>query len=82
MAYSFPEVRQFVISLLREMAQRPIDGICLLYNRRMPLVEYEPPIVEGFKRQFGEDPHQLDAHDPRWLSYRTGRSDGVHARGP
>ena len=72
MAYSFPEVRQFVISLLREIAQRPIDGICLLYNRRMPLVEYEPPIVEGFRRQFGDDPHELDAHDPRWLSYRTG----------
>ncbi len=71
MAYSFPGVRQFVISLLREMAQRPIDGICLLYNRRMPLVEYEPPVVEGFKEQFGDDPHELDAHDPRWLSYRT-----------
>ena len=72
MAYTFPEVRQFVISLLREMAQRPIDGICLLYNRRMPLVEYEPPVVEGFKREFGDDPHGLDAHDPRWLSYRAG----------
>ena len=72
MAYSFPGVRQFVISLLREMAQRPIDGICLLYNRRMPLVEYESPIVDGFKEQFGEDPHQLDANDSRWLSYRAG----------
>ena len=71
MAYSFPEVRRFVISLLREMAQRPIDGICLLYNRRMPLVEYEPLIVEGFKGQFGDDPHELDAHDPHWLSYRA-----------
>ena len=72
MAYTFPGVRQFVISLLREMAQRPIDGICLLYNRRMPLVEYEPPVVEGFKQRFGDDPHTLDAYDPRWLSYRTG----------
>lgn len=72
MAYTFPGVRQFVISLLREMAQRPIDGICLLYNRRMPLVEYEPPVVEGFKQRFGENPHILDAYDPRWLSYRTG----------
>ena len=44
----------------------------MLYNRRMPLVEYEPPIVEGFKQQFSEDPHELDAHDPRWLSYRAG----------
>ncbi len=72
MAYTFPRVRQFVISMLREMAQRPIDGICLLYNRRMPLVEYEPPVVEGFKQTFGEDPHKLDAGDPHWLSYRTG----------
>ena len=72
MAYTFPGVRQFVISLLREMAQRPIDGICLLYNRRMPLVEYEPTVVEGFKQRFGENPHKLDAYDPRWLSYRTG----------
>ena len=54
------------------MAQRPIDGVCLLYNRRMPLVEYEPLVVEEFKQEFGDNPRELDAHDPRWLSYRAG----------
>ena len=70
-AYSYPETRRFVVSLLREMAEYDIDGICLLYNRRPPMVEYEPPLIDGFKAQHGEDPRQLDEADPRWLSYRA-----------
>ena len=71
LAYSYPETRRFVISLLREMAGFEVDGICLLYNRRPPLVEYEPPLIEGFKAEYGEDPRRLDEKDPRWLSYRA-----------
>ena len=70
-SYAYPEVREFVVSLLSEMAEFPIDGICLLYNRRPPLVEYEPPVVQGFIDEFGEDPRQLDSMDSRWLSYRA-----------
>ncbi len=72
LSFSFPESRRYVLSLFREIAQYPIDGICLLYIRRPPLVEYEPPLVEGFKRQYGEDPFRLDPNDPRWLKYRCG----------
>ena len=68
---SFPEAREFLVSLFREMAQYPVDGICPLFNRRPPYVEYEPPIVEGFREEYGEDPHQLDEKDPRWLTYRA-----------
>ena len=71
-SYSYPEVRAFVVSLLREMAERPIDGVCLLYNRRPPLVEYEPPLVDGFMRAFGRDPRTLPEDDPDWLAYRAG----------
>ncbi len=71
-SYSYPEVREYVVSLLREMAERPIDGICLLYNRRPPLVEYEPPLVDGFTREFGCDPRSLPENDPDWLAYRAG----------
>ena len=70
-AYSYPETRAFVVSLLREMAGYDIDGVCILHNRRPPLVEYEPPLIEGFKAEYGEDPRQLDEKDPRWLSYRA-----------
>ena len=71
LAYTYPEVRAQVIDLLREMAQRPIDGVCLLYCRRPPLVEYEPPLVDGFMRRFGKDPRSLDPLDPQWLHYRA-----------
>ncbi len=43
LSYAYDGVRQYVVSLFREMASYPIDGICLLYNRRPPLVEYEEP---------------------------------------
>ena len=71
-SYSYPEVREFVVSLLREMAERPIDGVCLLYNRRPPVVEYEPPLVDGFTREFGRDPRTLPEGDRDWLTYRAG----------
>ena len=72
MAYTYPGVRAHAIGLLREMAERPIDGVYLIYARRPPLVEYEPPLVQGFKAEFGKDPRELDERDPEWLAYRCG----------
>jgi hypothetical protein len=72
LSYSFPETRRFVVALLREVAQYPIDGICLIYVRRPPYVDYEPPVVESFQRQFGLDPRALPEDDPRWLNHRCG----------
>ena len=71
LSYAYPGVRRFVVLLLREMAGFDIDGVCLLYNRRPPLVEYEPPVVDGFKAEYGEDPRKLDESDPRWLAYKA-----------
>ena len=68
-SYAYPEVRRYVVSLFQEMARYPIDGVCVLYNRRPPLLGYEKPLVEGFQQLYGEDPRQLDEHDPRWLDY-------------
>ena len=56
--------------MLSELAERPIDGIYLIYARRPPLVEYEPEIVDGFKAETGKDPSELPADDPEWLKYR------------
>ena len=72
LAYTYSETRRFVVSILREIASYPVDGIALLYNRRLPLVDYEPPLVEGFMAQFGEDPRNLDEREPRWIAYRSG----------
>jgi len=71
MSYSYPQVRQFAVDLLREVAQHPIDGVCLLYNRRPPLVEYEPPVVEAFRQVSGQDAREVPADDPSWLTCRA-----------
>ena len=73
LSYAYEGVQQFVISLLKEMADYPIDGVCLLYNRRPPIIEYEPSLTDGFKTKYGQDPRQIDDRDPRWLSFRAAR---------
>ena len=72
LSYAYPETRQLVISLLREIASYPVDGVALLFNRRPPLLEYEAPLVDGFRAEYGLDPRTLDEHDHRWLRYRAG----------
>mgnify|MGYP002525797432 CR=1 FL=1 len=76
-AYSYPGVRAYVVSLLRELAERPIDGVCLLYCRRPPLVEYEPPDVEAFEREYGLRPQALPHDDARWLRFRARELTGI-----
>ena len=78
LSYAYPEVRRFVVNLLREVAGYDVDGICLLYNRRPPLVEYEPLLVEGFQAEYGKDPRKLDDADPRWLAYRARTLTQLH----
>ena len=70
-SYAFPETRRYVISLFREMAEYPIDGVGVLYNRRPPLVAYEEPLVRGFQERYGQDPRRLDELDHRWLTFRS-----------
>jgi hypothetical protein len=71
LSYAFPGVREFVLRLLRETMQYEVDGICLLYNRRMPLLEYEAPVVDSFRAAHGLDPRNLPDDDPRWLAHRA-----------
>ena len=60
-----------MVSVLREIALLGVDGIALLYNRRPPLLDHEPPLVDGFIAEYGEDPRQLPEDDERWLTYRA-----------
>jgi uncharacterized lipoprotein YddW (UPF0748 family) len=69
-AYSFPETRRFVVSVLREMASHRVDGVAILYNRAPPLVGYEPELVDGFRAATGLDAREIPEDDERWLRYR------------
>ena len=73
LSHAYAETRRFAVDLLREVASTyDVDGVSLAYNRRPPLVEYEPPVVGGFRAELGLDPFDLDPADRRWLAYRAG----------
>jgi hypothetical protein len=70
-SYAHPEARAYVLSLFREVASFDIDGVCMFFNRRMPVLEYEPELIRGFKERYGQDPRDLDTRDERWLAFRS-----------
>jgi hypothetical protein len=70
LSFAFEESQDFVIKLLEEVMQYDIDGICIAYNRRCPLMMYEKPLVDSFIAEYDEDPRELADDDPRWLEHR------------
>lgn len=72
LSYAFPQVRQFMVDLMKEVGETDIDGMDLCFMRGPMYVGYEAPAVEEFKQTYGEDPHDLDEHDERWLLHKAG----------
>ncbi len=60
MSWAVPEVRAHLIALLREAVEFGADGAHIVFNRGYPLVLYETPVVEMFRKQHGVDPRNLD----------------------
>lgn len=71
MSYAYPQVREYILDILEEMAGYDVDGIGLLYHRGPPYLLYEEPLIEGFQAEFGLDPRELDEWDARWLAFRA-----------
>ncbi len=69
LSIAFHEVREYWLSLLREALEYEVDGIQLHLNRSTPFVMYEDPVVNTFRRQFGEDPRDLPDRDPRFIAH-------------
>jgi hypothetical protein len=72
-SYAFPEVRDYMLSLIREVAETfNIDGVNLGFVRGPQWVGYEAIVVEDFQRKHGKDPRHLDPNDPVVQRHRAG----------
>lgn len=70
LSYAVAGVREYVLSLQEEIvASYPVDGISLLFNRRLPILGYDTPLLESFQARYQLDPRQLPENDPRWLAH-------------
>lgn len=80
MSLAYREVQDNFLQTFRKMASYSPDGISLLFNRGMPFMLYEEPLVSGFIEKYGEDPRKLDEDDKRWLEYKSGIMTGFIER--
>jgi hypothetical protein len=71
LSYAHPAVRAFKLGILKEAAERDIDGIHLDFLRHPPFFGYDAPLIEAFQSQYGTDPRTLPADEPRWLQLRA-----------
>jgi len=71
MSYAHPAVRERFLGIIDELVAYEPDGVNLTLIRGLPLVFYEPVMVEGFRTRHGADPRTLDENDPRWCDYQA-----------
>ena len=70
-SYAFPEVRQLMVSIIREAAEMfDIDGVNLCFTRGPSFTSYEQPVLDDFRKEYGEDARQVGPEDPRLRAIR------------
>lgn len=71
-SYAYPEVREYMLSLIREVAENyDIDGVNLGFVRGPHFVGYEDIVIKDFKSEYGIDPRELDENDIRAQKHRA-----------
>jgi len=72
LSYAYEEMQKRKLLLAEELLAYPVDGVNLDFLRHPPFVGYDPPLVERFIREYGEDPRRLEEDDPRWIRCMCG----------
>jgi hypothetical protein len=70
MSWAVPEVRRRQIEVMREAVGFGADGAHIVFTRAWPVVLFEEPFVDQFRKEYGEDPRTLDETDPRIVKVR------------
>ncbi|MCM8822185.1 MAG: hypothetical protein NC831_05160 [Candidatus Omnitrophica bacterium] len=70
-SYAFKEVQDVICGYLNELLDYDPEGICLAFNRGLPLMICEKPVIEAFKKRYGRNPRLPEECDsPQMLSVR------------
>lgn len=71
MSLAVPQVRARLVEVLRETVGFGADGVCILYNRGVPLVLFEKPFCDLFQQRFHADALTVPEDDPRIVLLRS-----------
>jgi len=67
MSHAYPEIRNATVTCLVEQAQYGVDGICLDFLRKSPIVGWEEKSVADFVAKHGFDPRETEPEGYRLL---------------
>jgi hypothetical protein len=70
-SYAYPEVRELMLDIIREVADDELDGINLCFMRGVPLIGCEEPVVQALKEQYGVDLSDVSDDDERLARVRS-----------
>lgn len=70
LSYLYPEVQDYIIGHLLEMAKLGVDAVELMSTRGIPYLLFEQPFVDAYREEFGEDPRFLPLDDPQLMAFR------------
>lgn len=56
MSYAWPGVQDYVLAYFEELLDYEPDGICMAFNRGLPLIVCEEPVIEAYRRRYGREP--------------------------
>jgi len=71
MSYAWPQVQDVMLAYLTELLDYEPEGLCLAFNRGLPLTCCEEPVLETFRQRFGRTPVlPEEVNTPEMLSVR------------
>ena len=69
LSVAHPEVIDHLCKFYQELISFGADGVVPCFCRTAPMVLYEPIMIEGFKKEYGKDAHQVPPSDPDWQRF-------------
>ena len=70
-SYAYPQVQDYILDYLDELLDYDPDGLCLAFNRGLPLMICEEPVLEAYRRKHGRAPKLPEECDtPELLAVR------------
>lgn len=63
LSYAYPEVQDHMIAYFQELLEYSPDGLCFAFNRGLPMMICEEPVLAEYEKQYGRRPNLPDEVD-------------------
>ena len=72
LSFAYPEVRQYLCDIAREILDRGADGLMIDVLRHPPMVCFDEPLVHAFMAETRQDPRRMPGDGTEaWLRFRA-----------